>query len=97
MGLGGTGWTTYNTMPANVLLVSSSFEEVSLVTASLNREHGAKTSDSSHYSLGIAYLHAYLESKGHDTRSLFLNNYGFESCLEMVDNAIEQSRPTIVG
>lgn len=59
---------------SNVLLVSSSFEEVSLIAAGFDKPCGIKTTDGSHYSLGIAYLHSFLESCGNRVRSLFLNN-----------------------
>ena len=84
-------------MPADILLITSSFEDVSLITASAGREVGTKTSDRSHYPLGIAYLHAYLESRGHNARSLFLNNFDSHSCVDMVTDAIRAQRPTIIG
>ena len=85
------------TTHSDILLIASSFEEVSLITASAGRQEGAKTTDNSHYPLGIAYLHSYLESRGHRVGSLFVNNYAFSACLELVAEAIEQQRPTIIG
>ena len=84
-------------MSTDVLLVTSSFEEVSLITASRDRQQGAKTTDASHYPLGVAYLHSYLESKGHGVHSLFLNNYDFESCCKIVLEAVESNRPSVIG
>ena len=84
-------------MAKKILLISSSFEEISLVTASEKQKAGAKTTDESHYPVGIAYLHAYLESQGHEIKSLFLNNRSFSDCLETVSSDVKTFEPDIVG
>jgi radical SAM superfamily enzyme YgiQ (UPF0313 family) len=84
-------------MPAKVLLITSSFEEVSLLTASCDQESGTKLTDKSHYPLGIAYLHSYLESQGNDVRSLCLNHCSYEQCFETVVETIEEFSPEIIG
>lgn len=85
-------------MPKRILLISSSFEEESLTTASIKQRQGAlKTNDESHYPLGIAYLHAYLETQGHEVKTLFLNNHSFAYCLAEVQATVVDWRPDIIG
>jgi len=84
-------------MVRRILLVSSSFEEVSLVTASKKNPLGLKTTDDSHYPLGIAYLHACLERVGYQVKTLFLNNYSFAECFEKTKVAIKDFSPDIIG
>lgn len=80
-----------------ILLVASSFERVSLMTANLRRKEGVKTDDDSHYPLGLAYLHSYLESKGHEVATLFLNNYSYRDCFKKFKNEITNSSWDFVG
>lgn len=79
-----------------ILLISSNFEEVSLITASFRYKLGVKIAESSHYPLGLAYLHAYLE-KNFEVRTLFLNNRSYEDCFEETIKTIEEFRPDLVG
>lgn len=84
-------------MPKKILIVSSSFEEISLLTASKDWPTGIKTTDASHYPLGIAYLHSYLEACGHQVESLFLNNYNYQVCFDIVVETIKKFSPEIIG
>src|SRR3990167_8946512 len=82
---------------AKILLVSSSFESVSLVTASEKNRTGVKIPPNSHYPLGIAFLHSSLENKGHTVKSLFLNSYNYDDCFKIVMETIQNLKPDIVG
>ncbi len=83
-------------MASDILLISSSFEE--------NTE--PKYSDmawvrtknyQSHYPMGVAYLHAYMEKQGHAMRMLFLNTHSYEACYAEVEKAIAERSPDILG
>jgi radical SAM superfamily enzyme YgiQ (UPF0313 family) len=84
-------------MKNNILLVSSSFEDISLITASNNKPKGIKTGHVSHYPLGLGYLHACLESCGYNVKSLFLNNYEYKICFDMVIKNISEFSPEVIG
>jgi len=84
-------------MEKRVLLVSSNWEEISLCSSSLDRKLEVKCTDESHYPLGIAYLHSYLESKGHAIESLWLNNYSFEYGLSSITKAVHNFKPDVIG
>ena len=77
-------------MKNKVLLVASSFEEMPFVPQ-------GKTSEESHYPVGLAYLHSYLKSKGIDTEMLCLNHRGYESCFKEVIDKINVFSPNIIG
>jgi len=81
----------------DILLVTASFESVSLITAYSQNDHGVKLDDTSHYPLGLAYLHSYLESKGRSVRTLWLNNYDEEFCVSRVIDSICECRPLVIG
>ena len=53
----------------------------------------------SHYPLGLAYLHSYLESldRGYEVKTEFLNNQPTEECLEIIKKDIEEFKPDVVG
>ena len=82
---------------SNVLLISSSFEDISLMSASHNKEDGLKLAEDSHYPVGLASLHAYLEFCGNNVRMLALNHYTYESCFDEVVKTIREFSPNIVG
>lgn len=82
---------------AKILLVSSSFESISLIMASEKNRAGVKISSNSHYPLGIAYLHSSLENKGHMVKSLFLNSYNYDDCFKIVTETVQIFKPNIVG
>ncbi len=71
-----------------VLLVTTSFEDC----------HRSPTiQDNSHYPIGLAYLHAYLEECGHEVKTLFLNDYCFEECFGQVNDALASFEPDFIG
>lgn len=82
---------------AKILLISASFEPVSLVMASEKNRTGVKISSNSHYPLGIAYLHSSLENNGHIVKSLFLNSYTYNDCFQTTSDAMQSFKPDIVG
>lgn len=71
-----------------ILLISTSFEDESR-SPSINYN--------SHYPIGVAYLHSYLESKLHLVESLFLNDYPFKDCLSIIEKKMETFNPDVVG
>ena len=73
-----------------VLLVASSFEDVPWVPAS-------KTDELSHYPVGLAYLHSYLESKNINVKTICLNNKPHSYCFKKVVGSIENFSPDFVG
>ncbi|MFA4818135.1 MAG: radical SAM protein [Parcubacteria group bacterium] len=83
--------------PKKILLTTTNFEKVSLITAAKDRPLGLKTVDSSHYPIGLAYLHSYLEFDNHKIQTLFLNNYGDKECFDIVIKTIEEFLPEIIG
>jgi len=86
-----------NKIVKKILLVSSSFEESSLITAGNDPKLEIKLTDESHYPLGMAYLHSYLESIGHDVQTLFLNNRTYEGCFQEIIRVVDEFCPDIVG
>ena len=53
--------------------------------------------DDSHYPLGLAYLHTYIEQFGHEVKTLYLNNVSFSECDEKIEETLESFKPDIVG
>ena len=53
----------------------------------------------SHYPLGLAYLHSYLESlgRGYEVKTEFLNNVPTHQCLEVIKKDIDEFKPDVVG
>lgn len=84
-------------MPTDILLVTSGFEDLSLITANENDDKGIKLADDSHYPLGLAYLHSYLESCGNNVCTLALNHMDFETSFNTVISTIEQLSPKVIG
>jgi len=77
-------------MKNKVLLVSASFEDMPFVP-------DTKTDENSHYPLGLAYLHSYLESKDIASKILFLNHKDHTYCFKRVIKEIEDFSPDVVG
>lgn len=77
-------------MRKKVLLITSSFEDVPLVPE-------AKTNEESHYPIGLAYLHSYLESKKIEVETLALNHYSEKDCFEKVLEKIKKFSPEVIG
>ncbi len=72
-----------------ILLVTTSFEEVS-------KEKYLQLN--SHYPLGLAYIHSYLEEDwNNEVKTLFLNDYPYENCYNIIVNVLEEFKPNIVG
>ena len=71
-----------------ILLVSTSFEV---------EWRSTTIKENSHYPLGIAYIHSYLEHCGHTVESLFLNDYPYDDCQAMVKSKVEEFAPDVVG
>jgi anaerobic magnesium-protoporphyrin IX monomethyl ester cyclase len=71
-----------------ILLTSTPWESSSSVI---------KTSDNeTHYPLGIAYLHSYLESKGHDVRTAWLNTRQVDY-IQILLEYLTNFQPEIIG
>lgn len=69
-----------------------------LISASFEKEWRSPTiNKNSHYPLGLGYLHAYLENKGHNVNTLFLNDYSFDQCFKEVLRTIADIKPEITG
>ncbi|MDO8339040.1 MAG: radical SAM protein [Candidatus Burarchaeum sp.] len=81
---------------SKILLVTSNFEE-NVEPMYADREKVMAMVDGSHYPLGLPYIHSYMESLGHEVRTLFLNSYGWELCFSEMTKALEEFRPDIVG
>ena len=77
-------------MKSKILLVTSSFEDIPLVPT-------AKTNEESHYPVGMAYLHSYIESKNIEVETLCLNHDPYEICFRRVIEKVEQFQPQVVG
>lgn len=72
----------------NILLVSASFED----------DARSKTINiNSHYPLGLAYLHAFLEKQGHTMHTLFLNDYAYTNCRKIFLKNVKMHTPDVVG
>jgi len=68
-----------------------------LVSASIEDETRSPENPDSHYPLGLGYLHAYLEAKGHEVRTLFLNSIPHPECLLRTQAAIQDFKPALIG
>ena len=77
-------------MKNKILLITSSFEDVPEVPASI-------TDDDSHYPIGMGYLYSYLESKGTDVELLSLNHIDYKTCYSTVMNKVKEFKPDFVG
>ena len=80
-----------------ILLITTSWEEVSLSSMGIDKNLDIKCNDSNHYPLGLAYIHSYLESQGHSVTSLFLNNHPYDICLSRLIDTITVFKPEVIG
>ena len=71
-----------------ILLVTTSFEDC---------HRSNRVQENSHYPLGIAYLHSYLEKFGHQIETLFLNDYQYSDCHDRVVESLNRFQPDFVG
>jgi anaerobic magnesium-protoporphyrin IX monomethyl ester cyclase len=72
-----------------ILLTSTPWEKHVLVRCDMD-------DDVAFYPIGIAYLHSYLESKGHEVRTLWLNNHS-QTWMQQLKQEIQDFNPNIVG
>ena len=82
---------------STILLVASSFEGNSMIGAFNKNDKGVQLPEDSHYPLGLAYLHSYLELEGNQVYTLALNHVNYETCFNMVISKIIETSPTIIG
>jgi anaerobic magnesium-protoporphyrin IX monomethyl ester cyclase len=82
---------------SKILLISCSFEEVSLVMAGKDNPEGIKTGEESHYPLGIGYLHSCLEAAGHEVKTLFHNNHTYDDSFREFKRSIDEFAPDLIG
>jgi anaerobic magnesium-protoporphyrin IX monomethyl ester cyclase len=71
--------------------------KVLLATMSVEDDSRYKHEKNSAYSLGLAYLHSIIESKGYTVKTLFLNNYDAQKADNLFFKTINEFAPTIVG
>lgn len=83
-------------MSKRILILSGS-EEESPTNPGSKKVYNPTGEDESMYPLGIAYLHAYLESRGHEVKTLFLGNYSWADCFNEVQKLVKDWLPDIVG
>jgi len=70
-----------------VLLVSHSFEENSRASNNPNMP----------YSLGLAYIASFLETKGHEVDILWLDSFGFSYAHKLILSKIDEFKPEVLG
>ena len=71
---------------------------VTIITASFqDGQRYPDMEDNSNYPIGIGYLHSFIESKGHDVKTLFLNDYEPQECIDISSRSIEDFVPDVVG
>jgi len=71
-----------------VIFITASFED---------EQRSSEIQDNSHYPIGLGYLHSFIESKGHDITTLFLNDYDPEECINIVIRKVEDINPDMLG
>jgi len=82
-------------MKNKILLVSTCFEDV--VEGNLSGKIKEEDIDRTTYPSGVIYLQSYLESKGIEVESLYLNYLSYSEGLEKVKDMIKKFSPTIIG
>lgn len=83
----------------DIILATMSFEEVSLFTSSFEKPEGNKivANPDSTYTLGLLYLHSYLESKGHSVRTCSLLSKDLNEDITNINNMISENVPDYIG
>ena len=72
--------------------------KVLLTCTSIDDSHRTEDAPDSHYPLGLAYLHTYLEKySDHEVETHFLNNVDVEICTNKIKKAIESFQPSVIG
>ncbi|MDD4900400.1 MAG: radical SAM protein [Candidatus Omnitrophica bacterium] len=84
-------------MKKKILLISSSFEEVSLISSGIDPKLEIKYSEDANYPLGLSYLESYLVSRGHQALTLMSNTCSFEECFKKTVKLIEDFAPDLIG
>jgi anaerobic magnesium-protoporphyrin IX monomethyl ester cyclase len=68
-----------------------------LITASFEDEQRASEINIGNYSIGLGYLHSFIENKGHEVTTLFLNDYKYDDCIKISLDNIHSISPDIIG
>ncbi len=72
--------------------------KVIIITASFEDElRPPEIQDNSHYPIGLGYLHSFIERKGHNVTTLFLNDYEPEECINTSIRSVEDVNPDVIG
>ena len=72
--------------------------KVLLTCTSIDDSHRTEDAPDSHYPLGLAYLHTYLEKfSDHEVETHFLNNVNAEICTNKIKKEIESFKPDVIG
>lgn len=84
---------------SNIILMTLGLEEKILLRASITNKTGVQSQDSPNtsYTLGILYLHSYLESKGHHVRTLLTNEDLFSESMNKINSEISEKMPDYIG
>jgi len=71
--------------------------KILLATMSIEDIYRFEENHDAAYSLGLGYIHSYLESQGHQVKTLFLNNENQANAETKVLEEIENFSPKIIG
>lgn len=71
--------------------------KVLLISPPFEKEWREPINPNSHYPLGIAYLHSYLESCGHTVESLPFNSYEYSDANRIIREMLSTFKPDAVG
>lgn len=77
--------------------VNQKRSNILLLSAAIEKPSRAQPSENCHYPIGLGYLHAALQQRGHSVSTLFLNDHGYTAAIERVANIMEQNIPDYVG
>jgi len=72
-------------------------KKILLITTSVEDGSREPPNENNHYPLGLAYIHSYLEQNGYEVKLLFLNEYPFDECKEIIIRELESFDPRIIG
>ena len=73
--------------------------KILLTCTSIDDAHRTETDHDSHYPLGLAYLHSYLNKHQpqHELETHFLNNDNWEICINKLREEMKSFQPDVVG
>lgn len=82
-----------------IILASLGFEPISYTDADKKHPHGYKHVENSEsfYALGLPYIHAYLESKGHNVVHINHPILDFDKSKDIIENKILTFSPDYIG